>query len=46
MTPQRGDNEIITQVHVMNQRMDKMANEFRDRFDRLERKHVNDHSKV
>jgi hypothetical protein len=30
MTPQRGDKEIITQLRIMNQRMDKMANEFED----------------
>ena len=30
----------------MNQRIDHMANEFRDRLDRLERQHVNDHGGV
>jgi hypothetical protein len=43
MAPQRGDNEIVTQLCIMNQRMDQMANEFGDR---LERQHVNDHGKV
>ena len=27
---QRGDNEIVTQLHVMNKRMDQMANEQRE----------------
>jgi len=30
----------------MNQRMDRMTNEFRDRLDRLERQYVNDHGRV
>ncbi|KAL9375047.1 hypothetical protein Peur_031926 [Populus x canadensis] len=30
----------------MNQQIDWMANEFRDRLDKLERKHVNDHGRV
>jgi len=41
--PQRGDNEIVTQLRIMNQQMDQMANEFGNR---LERKHVNYHGKV
>jgi len=30
----------------MNQRMDQMANKFRDRLDRLKRQHVNNHGGV
>jgi hypothetical protein len=40
MTPHRGDNEIVTQLRIMNQRMDQMANEFGGRLDRMERQHV------
>jgi len=46
MTPHRGDNEIVTQLRIMNQWMVWMANEFEDRLDRLERKRVNDHGRV
>jgi hypothetical protein len=40
MTPHRGDNEIVTQLRIMNQQMDQMANEFGGRLDRMERQHV------
>jgi len=43
MTPYRGDNEIVTELRIINQRMNQMTNEFGDRLDRLERQHVNDH---
>lgn len=43
---QRGDNEIVTQLRIMNQRMDQMTNEFEDRLDKLERQRVNDHGMV
>jgi len=43
IAPQKEDNEIVTQLRIMNQRMDQMANEFRDR---LEGKRANDHGKV
>jgi len=46
MTPYKRDNEIITQLHIINQLMDQMANKFRDRLDTLERQHVNDHDRV
>ena len=38
-----GDNEIVTQLHIMNQRMDWMINEFGDR---LDKQHFNDHDRV
>jgi len=40
MAPKRGDNEIVTWVRIMNQRMNWMTNEFGDKLDRLERQHV------
>ena len=43
MTPHREDNEIITQLRIINQRIDWMTNEFRDK---LERQRVNDHGGV
>jgi hypothetical protein len=46
MATQRRDNEIVNQLRIMNQRMDQMANDFRDRLDKLERKCVNDHDGV
>jgi hypothetical protein len=46
MVPQRRYNEIVNQLRIMNQRMDQMVNDFRDRLDKLERKCVNDHDGV
>jgi len=43
MTPYRGDNKIVTELHIINQRMNQMTNEFGDRLDRLERQRANDH---
>jgi hypothetical protein len=43
MAPKRGDNKIVTQLCIINQRMDWMANKFGDRF---ERQCVNDHGEV
>jgi hypothetical protein len=37
MTQHKGDNKIVIHLRIMNQRMDQMANEFRDRLERLER---------
>jgi hypothetical protein len=43
IAPQRGYNETITQLYIMNQWMDQMATEFEDK---LERQHINDHGMV
>ena len=43
MAPKREDNEIVTQLCIINQQMDWMANKFEDRF---ERQCVNDHGEV
>jgi len=34
MAPQRRDNEIVTQLRIMNKWMDRMATKFRDRLER------------
>ena len=46
MAPQKGDNGIITLIHIINRQMDLMANRSGDRLDRLERECINDHGKV
>ena len=46
MAIKRRDNEIVTQLRIMNHQIDQMTNEFGDRLDRLERQHVNDHGRV
>jgi hypothetical protein len=46
MALHKGDNEIVTQLRIMNQWMNQMVKEFRDRWDTLERQHVNDHGRV
>jgi len=46
MVLQRGGNEIITQLCIMNHRMNRMANKFGDKLDRLENQRVNDHANV
>jgi hypothetical protein len=46
MAPQKGDNEIITLIRIMNWWMDGMANRSRDKLNRLERECVNDHGKI
>ena len=46
ITPYRGDNKIVTYLHIMNQWMDRMINEIGDRLYKLERQHVNNHGRV
>jgi hypothetical protein len=46
ITPWRGDSEIVSQLYIMNQRMDQMTNEFGGRLDRLNRQYVNDYCRV
>jgi len=43
MSPQRGDNKIVTQIRIINQQMDWLTNKFGDK---LERKYVNNHGRV
>ena len=37
MASQGENNEIVTHLHIMNQWMDQITDEFRDRLDSLER---------
>jgi hypothetical protein len=37
MASQGENNEIVTHLHIMNQWMDRITDEFRDRLDSLER---------
>ena len=37
LAPYKDYSEIVIHLRIMNQRMDWMANEFKDRLDRLER---------
>ena len=46
MVLQRGDNDIVTQLCNMNHRMNRIANKFGDKLDRLEKQRVNDHDNV
>jgi len=46
MAPQREDNEIVTQLRIINKQIDQMTNKFGDRLARLERQHFNDHGMV
>jgi hypothetical protein len=46
MVLQRGDNDIVTQLSNMNYRMNRIANKFGDKLDRLEKQRVNDHDNV
>jgi hypothetical protein len=45
MAPRRGDSDV-SQLYIMNQRMDQMTNEFGGRLDRLNRQYVNDYCRV
>jgi hypothetical protein len=44
--PHREDNEIIIQLCIINELMDRMTNEFGDKLDKLERQYANNHDGV